>query len=31
VAGGFGIVDVFTFGAVELDSAHVGEVMLAHG
>lgn len=31
VAGGFGVVDVFAFGAVELDGALVGEVGLAHG
>lgn len=31
MAGGFRIVNVFAFGAVELDSAHVWEVMLAHG
>lgn len=31
VAGGFGVVDVFAFGAVEFDGALVGEVGLAHG
>lgn len=31
MAGGFRVVDVFAFRAVELDSAHIWEVMLAHG
>ena len=31
MAGGFRVVDVFAFGAVELDSAHVWKVMLTHG
>lgn len=31
VAGGLGVVDVFAFGAVEFDGAHIGEVGLAHG
>lgn len=30
VAGGFGVVDVFAFRAIEFDGAHVGKIGLAH-